>query len=269
MIELEAADVYLTVHPEHGGRLGALEVGQRSLLATDRTAGPMLWGCYPMAPWAGRVRNGRFRFDGRDERLPQVATDVLHGHALHGTVHDAAWEVLDAGRSHCEMQRPLDWQYGGFAHQHVQLTPLALTCLLTVSAAGRPMPAVLGWHPCFVAPTRHDLAFARMYRRDFDGIALGELVPPPSPPWDDCFIEPLGPLRLHYERSGSQDSASGDLEVTITSDCEHWVVFDGVDDILCVEPQSGPPDAFSIGGAVRLEPGEMLQRYMTISWRDW
>ena len=26
---------------------------------------PMRWGCYPMVPWAGRVRDGRFELDGR------------------------------------------------------------------------------------------------------------------------------------------------------------------------------------------------------------
>ena len=38
------------------------------------------------------------------------------------------------------------------------------------------------------------------------------------------------------------------------------------DDITCVEPQSGPPDAFNIGGATRLEPGDLLQRHMSIRW---
>ena len=32
--------------------------------------GPIRWGAYPMAPWAGRIRDGRFTFRGRDVRLP-------------------------------------------------------------------------------------------------------------------------------------------------------------------------------------------------------
>ncbi|MEY4176348.1 MAG: hypothetical protein RI900_3513, partial [Actinomycetota bacterium] len=46
-----------------------------------------------------------------------------------------------------------------------------------------------------------------------------------------------------------------------------WVVYDEQPGLLCVEPQSGPPDAFNIGGATRLEPGELLQRTMTIGWQ--
>jgi aldose 1-epimerase len=45
------------------------------------------------------------------------------------------------------------------------------------------------------------------------------------------------------------------------------VVYDEQPGLLCVEPQSGPPDAFNIGGATRLEPGELLQRTMTIGWQ--
>lgn len=257
VIELESGDVLLTVHPDHGGRLGTLEVGGRPILQDDPTRGSMLWGCYPMAPWAGRVRHGRFHFSGREERL---ATN-LAPHAIHGTVFEVEWEVVDAGRDHCELATPLGWQFGGTAHQHVHLGPDGVVCVLTVHASERPMPAVIGWHPCFLRPMQHDLDFARMYRRDHEGITLPELVDPAPHPWDDCFVGPEGPLRLHHP----------DLVVTVSSDCDHWVVFDELDDIVCVEPQSGPPDAFNmsgaLGGAELLRPGDLLQRHLTISWR--
>jgi aldose 1-epimerase len=44
------------------------------------------------------------------------------------------------------------------------------------------------------------------------------------------------------------------------------VVYDEPADITCVEPQSGPPDAFTIGGSTRLEPGELLQRRFSLRW---
>ncbi len=251
-IELECGDASVTVHPAEGGRLGHLVVGGRPLLRTDRSRGPMLWGCYPMAPWAGRVREGRFSFDGRDHRL----AINLAPHAIHGTVFDAQWEVLDAGRDYCALQAPLGWPFGGTAHQHVHLHEEGITCVLTVYATER-MPAVVGWHPCFHTPATADLEFGRMYRRDEAGITVADQVAPKPHPWDDCFTEPLAPLRLHYP----------DLTLTVASDCDHWVVYDELADTLCVEPQSGPPDAFTIGGATVVEPGEMLQRHMTFHWR--
>jgi aldose 1-epimerase len=254
MIELAAGDVHMTVHPDEGGRIGHLRVGTLELLKADPSAGPLTWGCYPMAPWAGRVRNGRFTFDGLHHRMPLNAPP----HAIHGTGFVSRWEVLDAGPDHCDLQTELAWSFGGSATQHLQLGEHGLAAVLTVSAAGTAMPAVVGWHPCFTKPRSAQLQFAHMYVRDDDYIAVAELITPAPHPWDDCFIEPLAPIRLRYPT----------LTVTITSDCDHWVVYDVPDDLTCVEPQSGPPDAFTIGGATRLQPGEMLQRHMSLTWSD-
>lgn len=252
MIELESADAYVTVHPEQGARIGDLQVFGRPLLHTDTGRGPTLWGCFPMAPWAGRVRDGQFAFDDRQYQLQCN----LAPHAIHGTTFDASWEVLDAGRDYCALQTPLNWPFGGMAHQHFHLHDAGLTCVLTVYAREL-MPAVIGWHPCFHTPDRADLQFGRMYRRDEFGITVPDLTEPAPHPWDDCFLDPQRPLRLEWP----------ELTLELTSDCDHWVVFDGFTDMLCVEPQSGPPDAFTIGGATRLAPGDMLQRHLAFQWR--
>ena len=252
MIELEAGDAFVTVAPIEGGRVAQIQVGELALLKDDRSGGPMTWGSYPMAPWAGRVRHGRFEFDGRTHQLPRN----LEPHAIHGTVFTADWEVVDAGRDYCELRTPLSWAFGGTAHQHLALDEHGLTCILSVYAVQQPMPAVIGWHPCFRKPLEATLDFEAMLVRDHEYIATAELVPPKPHPWDDCFVRPLAPVRLHQPG----------LTLTIDSDCDHWVVYDEPADVTCVEPQSGPPDAFTIGGAVRLEPGELLQRRMTLHW---
>lgn len=253
MIEMEAAGVLVRVAPDEGGRIRQISVGGLDLLHAETIGGPLTWGSYPMAPWAGRVRGGRFRFDGDEVHLPLN----LPPHAIHGTAFTTPWTVVDAGRDYCEMECDLQWPFGGRAHQHLLLTPDALTCVLAVLATTSAMPAVVGWHPCFRSPQHADLEFAAMHSRDDDHIATADLVPPKPHPWDDCFVQPLGPLRLHHPG----------LTVTVDSDCDHWVVYDEQPGLLCVEPQSAPPDAFNIGGATRLEPGGLLQRTMTISWR--
>jgi aldose 1-epimerase len=252
MIELEAGDAYVAISPTDGGRIAQIEVGELSLLKDDRGGGPMTWGSYPMVPWAGRVRHGRFEFGGAPVQLPVN----LAPHAIHGTGFVRDWQVVDAGRDYCELRCDLGWQFGGTAHQHFGLDEHGLTCMLSVYAVQQAMPAVVGWHPCLRKPLQADLAFARMYVRDADHIALAELSDPKPHPWDDCFTGAVGPLRLHYPG----------LTLTVTSDCDHWVVYDEPDDVTCVEPQSGPPDAFNIGGAAHLEPGELLQRHMTFRW---
>jgi aldose 1-epimerase len=83
-----------------------------------------------------------------------------------------------------------------------------------------------------------------MYRRDDDHIAVDELVAVPPPPWDDCFVN-HEPVVLRIDG----------LDITITSACTHWVVYDEPPHATCVEPQTGPPDAVTIRPDV-LEPGD-------------
>lgn len=262
MFELAAGSasrpVTATVSPADGGRIASLCVAGRELLVTaddgpgSPAADQLGWGCYPMAPYAGRVRGGVLRFRGRTYRLPVN----LAPHAIHGTGVTSSWEVLDAGEQHIEMECRLDWPFGGTAHQHVQLLDDALVCILTVVAGGEAMPVTVGWHPWFTKPDADRLDFTSMYRRDDEGIPTGELVEPAPRPWDDCFVGPRGRLELHYR----------DLIVSIASDCDHWVVYDRPRHATCVEPQSGPPDGANLGLATVLEPGEFVQHSMTVAW---
>jgi len=206
-----------------------------------------------MVPWAGRLRAGRFRFDGVDHTVPLT----LGPHAIHGTGWQQEWRVLAHDVERVEMTCELDWPLGGSAVHIVEVEPEQLRCSLTVHAGEQPMPAVVGWHPWFRKPVATAFGVAAMYRRDGEHVAVDEIVDPKEPPWDDCFVGVRRPLRLRIH----------DLEVEVDSDCDHWVIFDELSAATCVEPQSGPPDAFNMPGrATRLEPGQRLQRTMTIRW---
>lgn len=264
MIELRAGtptlDVEVDVSPRDGGRVARLAVGGRELLvAGDSSSDPLAWGSYPMVPFAGRLRDGQLEVEGRLHQLRRT----MPPHAIHGTGFTSAWDVLDAGLDHVELSVRLDWPLGGTAHQHVQLTPSALVCVLTAVADDRAMPVTLGWHPWFVKPDADRLSFGEMYERGADHLPTGQVVPPSERPWDDCFRSPQAPLELHYAPA----TGAPGLVVTVESDCDHWVVYDEPAHATCVEPQSGPPDAPHLGAAAMLGPGEMLQRTMTIRWR--
>jgi aldose 1-epimerase len=51
--------------------------------------------------------------------------------------------------------------------------------------------------------------------------------------------------------------------LTVTSSCDHWVIFTEPDHALCVEPQTGPPDAFNLAPHI-VEPGTPLVAEMTL-----
>lgn len=234
--------------------MGRLTIGEFDLLVTgDASSSPLAWGCYPMVPWAGRLRHGRFEHDGRIVEMP---IDMAP-HAIHGTGYTSAWDVLDQGPDFVELDVALAWPLGGRAHQHVQLTPDAIVCVLTVVAGHESLPVTLGWHPWFVKPESDHLEFGAYYPCDGEQIPTGELARPPQRPWDHCFVEPVSPLELVYRHG---------LRVRVESDCDHWVVYDQPAHATCVEPQSGPPNAVNMHRAQVVPPGEMLQRTMTARW---
>ena len=66
-----AADTEVEIDEQAGGRLARLRVhGLEVLVARNAANHPFGWGSYVMAPYAGRVRRGRFRFDDVTHELP-------------------------------------------------------------------------------------------------------------------------------------------------------------------------------------------------------
>ncbi|HEY2888251.1 MAG TPA: hypothetical protein VGJ17_06520 [Candidatus Limnocylindrales bacterium] len=258
ILHLSAPGVEALVDLAAGGRLASFAIAGHELLRTSGE-GVLWWGCYPMAPYAGRVRDARFTFAGRQRRLPTR----LPPDALHGTVLDRRWRRLDDRTIETELGP--DWPFAGSVVSRFDLTADRLTWRLELHA-GAAMPASIGWHPWFLrrpAGLDGELALeldaGAMYLRDSAGIATRALVSPPPPgPWDDCFTDLRRPPILRWP---------GFVELTIESDCRDWVVYTEPEDALCVEPQTAPPDALNSGPTI-VEPGAPLVAEMTWRWRS-
>ena len=241
--------ITVDIAPDTGGRVAQITVDRVPLLIGQEDAhepSPLAWGSYPMVPWAGRIRHGRFHFDGVDYELP-----INFGaHAIHGVGFDAPWNVTEQtpGQTALELPLPNDtrWPFGGSARQRIAVDRDAIRFELQVAAGDRPMPASLGWHPWFRKPERFEFHPQAMYRRDDDHVAVDELIAVPPGPWDDCFLNDQ-PVALTIDGA----------DVVIASGCRDWVVYDMPAHATCVEPQSGPPDAFTLRPN-RIEPGETL-----------
>ena len=94
-----------------------------------------------------------------------------------------------------------------------------------------------------------------MYERGEDHLPTGRLVRPATESRDDCFIEPLA----------NPVVVVNDTAMTLRSDCSHWVIYDGDPDGICLEPQSGPPNAPNDAPFI-LEAGATLHRWFEICW---
>jgi aldose 1-epimerase len=223
-----------------------------------------------MVPWAGRVRDGVLRWRGEEHRLP---TDVLPPHAIHGTLLETAWQVVDAGPDAATLAADLaaPWPFGGRAIHRVALSPSSLRAELEVQAGDRPMPAIVGWHPWFPRVLRDDTGAAvgepvvvdldaeAMLRRGADGLPDGAMIRPiPPGPWDDCFVGLTASPGVHWP---------GALEVRIASDAPWWVVYTENPTGVCVEPQTGPPNGLNTAEHAVVEPGVPLVASMSVRWR--
>lgn len=264
----------VTIDATNGGRIVQIDLDGIELLIPSpaverRDATSVKWGSYPMAPWAGRVRDGRFSFFGVDHELQLNQDDSGNGtpgcqHAMHGTVMSRAWTVVEQTATSVELSAPLaqpdsGWAFDGIARQLIQVVDGQIRCGLSVSVGhdAAPFPAEVGWHPWWSKPARLTFHPDAMYERDSIGLPTGRLIAPADGPWDDCFVN-TAPVTLHYDRPTHPD-------ITLSSDCDHWVVFDKPERATCVEAQSGPPDAFNMRPRL-VTRSHPLRRNMTISW---
>ncbi|HUB90778.1 MAG TPA: aldose epimerase [Dyella sp.] len=256
-LQIRHGALVVDIAPEAGGRIAQIiRHGVPWLVDHDAQHAAMIaWGSYPMLPWAGRIRHGRFRFEGQDYQLPRN----LGGHAIHGVALAMAWQVDAHASSHVELSLALPaderWPFGGSAHQRIEVSEDRLRMTLMVRAGECAMPATIGWHPWFRKPDRVDIHPEQVYPRDAEGIATLPLAAPPPGPWDDCFLNDQ-PVVIHRR----------DQRVRLTSDCDHLVVYDEPTHATCIEPQSGPPDAVNLERATCLSPHSSLSAWFLLEW---
>jgi aldose 1-epimerase len=246
-------NVRCIVSPNVGGRLSSIVAFGRELLITKNDETNLQkWGCYPMAPWAGRVRNGVFAHKSKQHQLEIN----MHPHAIHGTVLERPWKLINSSSSSVAMNIDLgaDWGFAGEATQTISVIDDMIEFRLMVETDDASMPAQVGWHPWFARPCTLETKFTHMYLRDEFGIPTGKKITPPAGPYDDCFSGSLSTPTLNFEN---------EVQLEIETDCSHWVVYDEPQHAICVEPQSGPPDGFNIE-PLEITPDIPLTRFMRL-----
>lgn len=261
MLALEVGPARVVVDPDGGGRIERLEVDGLALLVPPEVDDHN-YGCFPMAPWAGRVRHGHFAFDGAEHQLPLNKPP----HAIHGIARDRRWHVDEESPTRAVMSVQLGdpWPFRGRVVHTLDLSAESLGVTMEIHAAGAAMPASCGWHPWWQrdltrgAAVELELHAGAMYVRDDEGIPTGELMPVQPPPWDDCFTDLGGPPVAVLRWPGA-------ATVTIETDCPCVVVYTEPEMALCVEPQSGPPDALNLAPHV-VTPDAPLVVHAMFHW---
>ncbi len=260
MLSLVSPDgrAHIAVDEQCGARLASVRVDDLDLVVRD---GPdaLTWGCYPMVPYAGRVRDATLHMGTSTHALPVVDPP----HALHGTVLAMPWTVLMHTDSRAVLMTELDlpWPVEGTVRHDIIVSNDAVSMRLDVTAHDD-MPCQIGWHPWFVRPTSYTVPFRTMWPRDDSGIAMTTPVDhdPDSPrfgTYDDCLSEPIAAPSLSYD--------DHNIVVHLESSCSHWVVFDQAAHGVCLEPQTGAPNQIN-DDPTWLGFGESLSHFFRIGW---
>jgi aldose 1-epimerase len=257
-VTLTAGDAEVTVQPGNGCRIGSLRIGGVELLRQGQK-----YGSFPMAPWCGRIRDGRFRDGAVVHQMPLNSPP----HAIHGFARDAEWRTARVSDTEAVFTYDLadPWPHPGRVTQIVELAEESLTLRLGIETYGDSFPAQAGWHPWFNrslegggGPVRIDFTPAWQEERGADHLPTGRRIDPEPGPRDDCFGMPDGvDVTLTWPER---------LEVNVTSREQWVVVYDEQEAAVCVEPQTGPPDGLNTAPRL-VTPIEPLETSTTWTWR--
>ncbi len=254
-LTLASGPVEVVLDPD-GCRITSFTVGRHELLR-QHDPHPMKAGWYPMVPWAGRVAHGLLRHEGIAHQLP---IDHAPPHAIHGIAYTSPWTVASAESDWAVLRCALDerWPFGGVVRSDVVVRDDGVDWTITVTAGERSMPVQVGWHPWWrrhihAGEVEFSLDAKGQWQRGPDGTTTGRLQAVTPPPWDDAFSGVTQPVTLRWP----------ELTLEMRSDCDTWVVFTHPSDAICVEPQSGPPDAFRHAPTV-IESGASFRRTVSV-----
>jgi galactose mutarotase-like enzyme len=267
IVRLQAGPDRAEIDPLAGGRLVSLIAGGRERLIDRPQAGSALpaisWGSFLMAPWVGRVRDGRLGWQGRTIEL----TRNEGAQALHGVGFDVPWQLDRASQTSLEMHLAIDprrWPFAGTVHQRLVLEPGALRLEASISASVA-SPAALGWHPWFRREPGEDLAVTvnadERLELDDQRIPSGRRVPVAGPfdlrggpilgdrRLDDVYVDVRGPAIVRWPDL--------ELEIEFGAPLVSVVVFSPPGSV-CVEPSTAWPDALRLSAAGATATGQAV-----------
>ena len=124
-VQLSNDRLQVVVDVSHGARISSIIASGVELLVTEADD-TLNWGAYPMVPYAGRVRDGVFMFQGLQYELPLRPQS---SHAMHGTVLDREWTSVASSTTSASFMCDLgtDWPFAGSVTHTVSLDEGSLT----------------------------------------------------------------------------------------------------------------------------------------------
>ena len=280
MLSIRHTDYELTLAPELGGAIARFaHRGVPVLRGSDRPAGPLDCACFPLVPYANRIRGGRFTFRGRTVAIPpNMAGDPS---PLHGDGWLAPWGIEEAGEDVVRLvfaHHGGDWPWPYRARQLFRLSEAGLEAELSCSNTGAaPMPCGLGFHPYFPcdSATRIATTVATVWEVDENILPTGVAPANGRYALDDTPACARGLDNGYGGWSGTMRlTAEGGAVTTMTSpDASFFQLYSpGSGGLIAAEPVTHanaalnePEERWPDLGLHVLAPGETMRVRMTLS----
>jgi aldose 1-epimerase len=185
--ELNDWNLRLVLAPEIGGGIARFDmlVNERPVPLLRPMPGTsrdvLQTACFPAVPYANRVRDGAFSFQGRAIKLPPNMKGQLL--PMHGDGWLSPWRIASAKKREAELvyeHRQGAWPWVYEARQRFELEEQSLAVLLECTNLSKDeMPCGLGLHPYFSATARtiFDAQVERVWVTDTDVLPVSAEAP--------------------------------------------------------------------------------------------
>jgi aldose 1-epimerase len=246
-----------------GAALESWSIDGRELLADGDFGGKVL------APWPGRLRDGRYRFDGVEHRTPM--TERGRRTALHGLTTERRWRETRSSARHLTLAYDLPsedgYPFSLALEAEYELVPGGVVATLRATNVGdKSAPFGLGLHP-YLRGEVLELPARVVLRLDDRLLPAGDPAPVAGTELDFRRARAIAAQRIDHCFGELGRDGDGIARVALSGDAgrvEVWMdtnfAFVQIytnEAGVAIEPMTCAPDAFNSGaGLVVLSPGD-------------
>lgn len=281
-LDLVASDARLSLHPQMGGGIAGLWVGDKPVLrpwSGKMEDGPFALASNVLVPFSNRI-DGGFTFDGTYH--PMAKNMEIDPFAIHGDGFQREWTVAAASDNEATLHLS-DGAFGPYRYEAMQtfaLTQTSLTNALTMTnRAGIALPFGGGFHPWFPRSSHTRLQANAPYHWPEGEGSLPATDTPQTPPDDfDFSVSKALPDRWincafsNWDGVARIEQGPDAVSVTLSSDTlDTAIIYSPKPEcgFFCFEPVSHPVNAHNLEGMPGLkvlQPGQSLLISMTLDW---
>lgn len=258
---------------ETGAYLSSLSLSGKEIIKKSGDGEQTHGGCAVLIPYAGRIRNATYSYEGKTYMLPRNNGE----NSIHGLLKDKVWKVKSQEQNAVKLSSNLvDPGYPTAIDTTITYsldgTSLTVTTQVTNSGSER-APLLIGFHPYFLFKggwrISHDEDMRELNFRD------GFFPDGTTEPVNFNSMEKMNEMNFDncFAGGGKITLLSEEGKITLSRrNFEYLVIYNGAYSegrSVAIEPMTGAPDAFNNGiGLIEVEPASSFLCEFSITYGE-